>query len=176
MTAFIVAESAIRQLQARYADAVWRKDYAAFGDCHTDGCEWRVGGKVLRGRSEIVANLKRLESYFSRSLMTFRTPIPTVENGTAFGRTYVTEQDVLTDGRAVTPIAASFDRFVDQGDQWRISWSFFQMHYYGPPDYSGTFIDNPDYGPHPAMPPMDAVPTAASPSSKISGMTPQNAQ
>lgn len=32
LTDFIAAESGIRQLQARYADAVWCKDYEAFGD------------------------------------------------------------------------------------------------------------------------------------------------
>jgi hypothetical protein len=170
MTAFAIAEVAIRQLQARYVDAIWRKDYGAFANCHTVDCEWRIGGKVLKGRDEVVGNIKRLEAFFRKSLLTLRTPILEVGNGFATGRTYLTEQGLLHDGNPYMPIGISFDRFVDQGDQWRIAWSFFQTHYVGPPDLSGTFIDNPDYGAPPVMPPADAVPVVSSPSSKLSGV------
>ena len=57
MTDFAATEAAIRQLHARYVDAVWRKDYVAFGDCFTTDAEWRIAGMVLHGRAEIVATL-----------------------------------------------------------------------------------------------------------------------
>ncbi len=177
MTAeFHIIESAIRQLQSRYVDALWRKDYDALGNCFTENAEWRLGGKVLRGRAEIVANQKRLEAHFRCELLTMGTPLLEVGDGTAFGRTYFSEQGVLADGRAITPLCTSFDRFVDQGDQWRIAWSLCQTHCIGPPDFSGTFIDNRDYGPHPAMPPPDAIPSASSPTSKLSGVTEKNSR
>ena len=75
MTDFIVAESAIRQLHARYTDAVWRKDYDAFGDCFTEDAEWRISGMVLRGRVEIVNTIKQLLPKFRRVIFTLRTPI-----------------------------------------------------------------------------------------------------
>ncbi len=153
---FVIAESSIRQLHARYADAVWRKDYDAFGNCFTEDAEWRISGMVLHGRDEIVWNLKRLMPNFRRILMTFRTPILEVENGTATGRTYTTEQSSFVDGRPGSTIGIYYERFVNQGDQWRFNWRLFQLHYMGPEDLSGAFFDNPDFGAPPKMPGRDA--------------------
>ena len=36
MTEFVIAESGIRQLHARYIDAVWRKDADAFANCFAE--------------------------------------------------------------------------------------------------------------------------------------------
>lgn len=157
MTEFIIAEAAIRQLHSRYTDAVWRKDCEAFGDCFTENAEWRIGGKILRGRAEIVELMKMMFPRYKRILMNFRTPILEVGNGTATGRTYVSEQSAFADGRPYAPLGIYFERFVDHGDRWRFSWRLFQTHYVGPPDLSGQFFENPDYGPPPNMPPLDAV-------------------
>ena len=57
MTDFLVAESGIRQLHTRCADAVWRKDAGAFGDCFTEDGEWSTDYGTARGRGEIEALL-----------------------------------------------------------------------------------------------------------------------
>jgi hypothetical protein len=158
MTDFVVAEAGIRQLHARYLDAVWRKDYESFGDCFTEDAEWRITGLVLRGRAAIVESLKSRLPSTHRVLMTFRTPLLSVGDGIATGRTYVTEQNAFKNGRPGSSIAIYFERFVEQGDRWRFSWRLFQLHYLGPADLTESFFDNPDYGPPPAMPPLDAVP------------------
>ena len=49
MSDFANIEAAIRQLHARYCDAVWRKDIAAFGDCFAKDAEWRIGGQETAG-------------------------------------------------------------------------------------------------------------------------------
>ena len=156
MTDFLVAETAIRQLHARYVDAVWRKDYAAFGDCFAEDAEWRIAGMILHGRAEITATLERLMENFHRVIMTFRTPIVTVGDGTASARTYVTEQNAFKNGRPGSTVGIYYERFVDQGDRWRFQWRLFQLHYLGPADMSGSFFEQPDYGPPPNMPPLDA--------------------
>src|SRR5579871_1207168 len=80
MTDFVTAECMIRQLQARYCDAVWRLDFEAFGDCFTETCEWRIGGAIIRGRKEIVEyNRTLFTTKFRRLLITLRTPILEVE-------------------------------------------------------------------------------------------------
>jgi hypothetical protein len=158
MNDFLVAEAAIRQLHARYVDAVWRQDTEAFGDCFAEDCVWKVDGDVLRGRADCISFMKYQNSRFYRLLLTLRTPVLKVENGTATGRTYFSAQNVLRDGTAFAPIGIYYERFIDQGDRWRFSWRLFQTHYAGPPDLSGKFIDNPDYGPPPDMPPRDAIP------------------
>jgi ketosteroid isomerase-like protein len=156
MTDFVAAEVGIRALHARYGDAVWRKDYPAFGDCFTEDAEWRIAGMVLRGRTQIQSTLERLMSNFNRVLMTFRSPILAVGNGVASGRTYVTEQSAFTSGRPGTTIGLYYERFVEQSDRWRFTWRLFQLHYMGPADLTGSFFEQADYGPPPAMPPLDA--------------------
>lgn len=168
MTDFVVTEAAIRQLHARYVDAVWRQDFEAFADCFAENAEWRITGRVLRGHGEIVGFIKPALSRFRRVLITIRTPILEVGDGVASGRVYFTEQSVFADGRSYAPIGTYFERFVDHGDRWRFSWRLFQTEYSGPPDLSGTFFDNPDWGPPPAMPPLDAIPADHSGYGKIS--------
>ncbi len=158
MSRFCEVECAIRQLHARYADAVWRKDLDAFGDCFTEDAEWRIGGRIQRGRSDIVDNLRRLLPNFERVLMTFRTPLLDLgeEEGTATARTYVTENNIFADGRPGCSIGIYYERFVEQEGRWRFKWRLFQTHYLGPADISGPLFPNPDFGPPPQMPPLDA--------------------
>ena len=159
MTDFTVAETQIRQLHARYADAVWRKDYESFADCFTEDCEWRISGLILKGRKEIRTTFENLMGKFRRVLITIRTPIIQVTgNGTATGRAYFTEQSMFMDGKALAAIGTYYEHFVEQGDRWRFQWRLFQTQHAGPPDMSGPFFENPDYGAPPAMPPRDAVP------------------
>jgi hypothetical protein len=156
MTDFLAAEAGVRQLHARYTDAVWRKDYAAFGDCFAEDGEWRIAGMVLRGRDTIVREFERLMSNHRRVLMHFRTPILEVGAGEASGRTYVNERNAFINGRPGTTIGIYYERFADHGDRWRFTWRLYQLHYLGPSDMSGPFFDQIDYGPPPAMPPLDA--------------------
>jgi uncharacterized protein (TIGR02246 family) len=159
MSDFVVAESAIRQLHSRYIDSVWRKDYDAFGNCFAEDCQWRIGGMMLEGRKNIVDGFIKLTDRFAHVLVTLRTPIVHLTGkGTASARTYLTEQNVFKDGTAYAPIGMYYEHFVDEGDQWRFKWRLFQAHYVGPPDMSGKFIEQPDYGPPPNMPPRDAMP------------------
>lgn len=157
MSGFAETEAAIRQLHGRYIDAVWRKDCDALGDCFAEDAEWRVGGKVLRGRGVIKDFMRGVFPQFRQILMTFRTPILEAADGTASARTYVSENSVFADGRPFGPIGIYFERFVNEGDRWRFKWRLFQTNYAGPPDLSGQFFDVPDYGPPPAMPPLDEM-------------------
>lgn len=156
MMEFVAAECAIRQLHARYADAVWRLDYDAFGDCFAQDCEWRIGGVVLRGRDEIVEHNRQLfTTKFRRLFVTLRTPILDVKGGTASGRTYFSAQNTLADGTGFAPLGVYYEHFVEQGDRWRFSWRLFQTLYSGPADLTGTFHDQQEFGPPPAMPPRN---------------------
>jgi hypothetical protein len=89
-------------------------------------------------------------------LLNFRTPLLQVGKGDASGRTYVSEQSVFADGRSYAPIGTYYDRYREEGVLWRFSWRLFHTCYIGPPDLSGQFFENPDFGPPPLMPPLDA--------------------
>ena len=158
MQDFVTVEAAIRQLHARYADAVWRKDVEGFGACFAQDAEWRVGGQVMRGRAQISAFIARALPLYRRILMTFRTPIvDLMADGTATARTYVTENSLFADGTPYAPIGIYFDRVAEIDGCWLFTWRMFQTQYSGPPDLTGHWYDLPDYGPPPGMPPLDEI-------------------
>ena len=164
LTNLAEADAGIRQLHARYVDAVFRKDVKAFGDCFTQTCEWRISGVVFRGRAEIEDAIERILSKAAHVYMSFGTPILELgevegeSGGGATGRTYVNERCVWHDGKTNISIGRYYEHFVQQADRWRFAWRVFQLHYSGPPDLTGTWHEHEDYGPPPGMPPMDALP------------------
>ena len=164
MSAFADAEAGIRQLHSHYIDAVWRKDPVAFGQCFTEDGEWRISGMILKGRPQITETIEKILSGAHRILMTFRTPLIELgPDGTATGRTYVTEQCTWKERAANISIGRYYEHFVDEGDRWRFKWRMFQLHYSGPDDFTGTWHEHDDFGPPPGMPPLNAeVPDHAS--------------
>lgn len=151
------AVEGVRQLHSRYVDAVFRKDYAAFGQCWSEQAEWRIAGRILRGRAEIVAFLEQAMANFHRVIMTFRNPfVELTGKGEARSRVYVTEQNGFRNGRPGATIGTYFEKLVEQDGRWLRSWALFQLHYMGPADLTGDYFDQPDYGPPPAFPPDDA--------------------
>lgn len=93
---------------------------------------------------------------FIRVLITFRTPILAVGEGTASGRTWVDERCAWKNGDTNIAIGLYYEHFVEQEGRWLFDWRLFQTHYRGPPDMTGTFFEHQDWGPPPAMPPRDA--------------------
>ena len=160
MSQFAEAEARIRQLYAHYTDAVFRKDPAAFADCFTEDAEWRISGMVMCGRDEIAGGFQHIITSAKRVLITFDTPLITLSEGATVARVAVTERCAWTDRPPHFNMGMYFDRFVEDDDGWRFSWRLFQLFYKGPEDLSGPYHDNPDYGPPPNMPPLDAVPPA----------------
>ena len=154
----LAVEAAIRDLYARYTDCVFRKDVDAFSDLFVEDAEWRIAGRILRGRAAIVEQIKLVFPAYKRIVLNFRDPnVDIGGDGTANVRIYASELSIFADGRPFGPIGTYYDRCVQEGDgRWRYKWRFFQTHYAGPPDMTGQFFENPDFGPPPAMPPLDA--------------------
>lgn len=157
MMDLMLAEFGIRQTQARYADAVWRKDRACFVDCFAEDGVWNIAGMTLRGRTEIGDAFDAFMVNFHGILMTFRTPIVDITNGEITARTYCTEQNNFLNGRDGCTMGTYFERFVKQGDRLRYTWRMFQLHYLGPADIRTPFLKQTDYGAPPNMPPLDAT-------------------
>jgi hypothetical protein len=151
-------ECAVRQLHARYADAVWRKDYVAFAECFEVNAEWRISGMILQGRSQIVAAIEQLMGNFQRVVMSFHSPLLHLAGDSIWARTHSVEQYAMASGPAGAALGTYYERFSRSDDDVQFSWRLFELNYMGPADLSGTFFRNPDYGAPPAMPPLDAVP------------------
>lgn len=159
MQGFAEVEASIRQLHARYADAVLRKDVPAFADCFAEDGEWRIAGMVLCGRDTIGEAFARIVASANRIVMAFQPPIlDLADSGEVSARTHVSEQCSWNDGRTNLTLGRYFERFVEGGGRWRFGWRLYQVLYTGPADLTGDWFDEPDYGPPPGMPPRDALP------------------
>lgn len=155
MTDFAAIDAGVRQLHARYSDAVWRKDAQAFADCFAPDGEWRISGMVMRGREEIGANIERILSRMHRVLFTFRTPVLDLSGGEVTGRVMVDEKVCWADGKTNIALGCYYERFVEIDGRWYFTWRLFEPHYRGPPDLTGTWFEQSDWGPPPALPPRD---------------------
>ena len=162
MTDLVAAESAIRQLHARYVDALWRRDTEAFVECFAADAEWKIAGLHMRGRGEIGSQFERFIASSERILMVLTAPVLEVGEGTATSRTFATEYVKLKDGRAVRTLGIYYDRLIDQGERWRFQRRHFNLYHYGPLDLSADFHDCLEYGPPPGMPGPDDPTTVRS--------------
>jgi hypothetical protein len=154
----LLAVEGVRQLHARYVDAVLRKDYDAFEDCWTADAEWRIAGRVHSRRPAIRAFLESAMGNFHRVIMTFRTPLIELDGDRARGRVHVTEQNGFISGRPGSTIGTYYEKLVREDGRWRRSWALFQLHYMGPADLTGSWFEQPDFGPPPGFPPDDTIP------------------
>lgn len=150
-------ECGIRQTHALYTDAVWRKDAEAFAGCFATDGEWRISGRVFRGREAIAQGITIILDKFIRVLFTARTPIVGIVDGAVTARTYITEKCAWKNGQTNISIGRYYERFVEVEGAWLFGWRLFELHYRGDPDMSGTFFEHRDYGPPPAMPPPHAT-------------------
>lgn len=148
----LAAEIGIRRLHALCADAVWRKDRAAFVDCFVAGGEWKVAGTHLRGRDAIGEGFEQFLALNERVLMSFGSPILDIGQGVASGRTYTTETVKTRDGAGMCSLGIYYERFVEDGGEWRFAWRHFDFCYFGPPDLSAPLFPFVDRGPPPALP------------------------
>ncbi|MGB8364934.1 MAG: YybH family protein [Rhizomicrobium sp.] len=155
MTDFLVADCAIRQLHARFVDAVWRKDADAFADCFAEDAEWKIATMHMRGRNEIGSTFAKLLGACKRVRIILGVPVLEVGQGTAVGRIDATEFAKMMDGSAAMTIGVYYDRYVDKGGRWLFQWRHWGLHYRGPADLSAPFVDCPDYGPPPGLPGPD---------------------
>lgn len=163
MTDFLIAESAIRQLQARCVEAIWRKDAKAFASCFAADGEWKIAGMHMRGRAEIEATFAKLLGLCEKVITNVSTPILEVGDGTAFGRSYVVENAKLMSGATAHTIGIYYERYVETPEGWKFKWRHWSLQYRGPNDLSAPFYDSPDYGPHPGMPGPDEPTTVKKP-------------
>lgn len=156
---FIAAECGIRQLYARFVDAVWRKDDADFANLITEDAEWKIATLHFKGHEEVRGAFAKLLGACERvQFIPGPTLIDLAPDGlTAIGRTNCTELAKLASGGQGMNIGVYHDRFAKVGDQWRFRIKHFSLQYSGPVDLTADFVrESPDFGSFPNFPAPDA--------------------
>ena len=156
MTEFAVADCGIRQLHARFVDAVFRKDAEAFADCFAENAEWKIAGLHIRGREEIGAMIGKLLGACARVHLIPGLPMLELEPGRmASGRVPMTELAKMADGSSALTLGVYHDRYIEVEGRWLFQWRHFSLHYRGPTDLSAALVESPDYGLFPGRPGPD---------------------
>ncbi|TGD71054.1 nuclear transport factor 2 family protein [Mangrovimicrobium sediminis] len=151
----VSAAEGIRQLHARFIDAVWRQDAESFVQCFTEDGEWKVGGMHLKGRESIGPTFAKLLGLNERVLITPGLPILEIDGDSAIGRCQGQEIAKLPDGSSVMTLGVYYDRYTLSEGLWRFRWRHFALHYRGPLDLSAPMVESPEFGPFPGMPEWD---------------------
>lgn len=135
----VADELALREIVTRYADAVCRRDAAAWGDTWAADGEWQIAGQVVQGREQIVAFWERLMANIPQVIQIPHEGLIAIDGEHASLRWYVTEQGKLADGSALVVSGCYFDDCVKEDGAWRFARRIFHAFYSGPPDLSADF-------------------------------------
>ena len=145
-------EAAINQLHARYIDAVWRKDTAAFAQCWTANARWRIAGLDVRTRAAIAETFETLTALSLHIAMwPGALALDTVSATTATGRLLVSEFVHRADAPFRT-IGLYHDRYEQTGPTWSFADRHWQFGYRGTMALTDAMHPREDFGPPPGMP------------------------
>jgi ketosteroid isomerase-like protein len=132
-------ELALRNLMARYADAVNRRDADAWVATWAADGVWNLLGNPVSGRDNILALWQQMMGSFEFALMLPSSCLFQVEGNTASGHWYLHEYTRDLQGNASTVLSRYLDTYVKQGGQWLFQSRSYGFIYNGPADLSGTY-------------------------------------
>jgi ketosteroid isomerase-like protein len=134
--AAVADELAIRNLVARYADAVTRRDEAAWTATWAKDGEWWMMGSPTRGREDVVALWRTLTGPLAFVIQIPTTGLIELRGDCAVGRWYITEHIRGGDGSAMLILGVYHDRYRREDGEWVFETRRFDPLYMGPPDLS----------------------------------------
>lgn len=152
MNDLIAADVGIRQLHARFADAVWRQDDAEFSGCFASDGLWKIAGMEIQGRDKIAEACRNMLGRCSDIHIITGLPILELVDGGAKGRLNITEFARMQDGSTAMTIGWYHDDYAEEDGKWFFKRRHWSMKYRGLPDLTGHFADTPNYGPFPDGP------------------------
>ncbi len=132
-------ELAIRDLAARYIDAVNRVNQADWAATWSETAHWNLMGMEVAGREAIVQLWVGAMSSFECALMMLNSGTVTLDGDRASGRWYVTEHLKPKEGAANLTLGVYDDEYRRENGQWLFARRHYNVMYQGPADYSGVF-------------------------------------
>jgi ketosteroid isomerase-like protein len=132
-------EIALRNLMARYADAVNRADADAWIATWAEDGEWSVLGNPVTGRADILNLWQGMMASFEFALMMPSSCLFTVTGNTASGHWYVQEHTRDAKGNTGTVLGRYLDTYIKQDGQWLYQSRQYSFIYHGPADLSGSY-------------------------------------
>ena len=139
----VADELEIRNLVARYSDAVNRRDAASWGPTWAEAGEWHLMGNARQGRETIVALWQNLMQNFPFVMQLVHSGTVEVNGDSGTGRWYLTEISRGADGTPGSSIGVYHDRYVREEGAWVFERRRFDILYMGAPDLTGQLLPFP---------------------------------
>jgi len=139
-----VARDPIAELVHLYADAVVHHDAEQWAATWSEDAHWELGaGRRVEGRAAIL-------DFWEKAMGSFQAVVQTVLNGTyeldeaagtGVGRWYIQEHFSAANGDAGKLLAHYDDTYVRGDGRWLFGSRELVVHYGGPQDLSGRFLN-----------------------------------
>ena len=133
-------ELALRDLQARYIDAVNRYNETDWAATWSDSASWNLLGMEVEGKAAIVQLWQGAMGSFDFALMMLNSGTVQVDGDTATGRWYVTEHIKPKEGEPNITLGVYDDRYVKENGQWLFAHRHYNVMYQGPQNLSGNYM------------------------------------
>ena len=140
----VADELEIRNLVARYADAVLRLDPASWLETWASEGEWELLGESSRGHDALAARLAALTGGLEYVMQFVGAGIVEVSGSGAWGRWPIVEHARTREGTALFTMGAYSDDYCQENGVWRFARRGFSLFYMGPPDLSGRLMPVPE--------------------------------
>lgn len=134
----------IRQLNHQYAAAVGRRDETAWAATWDDNAKWELGkGRTVDGKEAIVKLWNSAMDGFNAVVQNVVDGMCELdeEAGTGTGRQAIMENWQRANGDVGILLAYYDDSYVRTDGKWLFASRELVVHYSGPPDLSGTFLN-----------------------------------
>ena len=131
----------IRNLLARYADSVRRKDAEDFSKCFTKDGEWTITGMTMRGRFAIGDQFCKFLAKSNLVMMFHDIPLITISGESGTGSTQITEYIKRNDGSAIRTLGVYKDKFAHCDGIWLFEKRELFIYYRGSVDFSDQICD-----------------------------------
>jgi hypothetical protein len=132
-------ELAIRDLVARYIDAVNRYHAEDWAATWAEDATWDLMGTVVEGREAILQLWQGAMSGFEFALMMLNSGTVTVNGQRATGRWYLTEHLKTVDGGSNMTLGVYDDEYSCASGSWLFARRSYHVIYQGSPDLSGMY-------------------------------------
>ena len=132
-------ELGLRNLMARYVDAVNRYDADAWIATWAEDGVWNLLGNPVEGRDKILGLWQQMMSSFDFALMLPSSCKFDIQGDTASGHWYLHEYSRDKEGNTATILSRYLDEYVKQDGEWKFKSRAYNFIYNGPADLSGAF-------------------------------------
>jgi hypothetical protein len=133
-------ELAIRNLVARYADAVSQADEGAWIGTWAEDGRWTIAGTTSEGHDGLLHTWHGLMGLFERVVQLPQSGIVELAGDRASGRWQMVEIGRTGTGSASMTLGSYRDEYRRVDSVWRFDHRRFDFVYTGPPDLTGQWI------------------------------------